>query len=306
MLNSIVYFQAWNLNDTPEIHSIKYTTHKFHSTFYNRACNSMEYVSFGAHTHTQKEHTALNVEIRFTAGSLINWKCTVYANTCYVLSVVPSIFPSLTFAHINAVLLDNSLSLHVRVSWSEFSLEISKKTDRMNSYFKFAMVFTLIVLVNSMPQELGLDDSVEYIESSENETESEAEAETSTMATTSTTTTTTTASTTSTTSTTTTTSSIWRPTRTTTTARPFQPLRPNRPLASMVHSTLQTIESIVVSSGILATTLLESLMPTGSRPIQGNNKYSKANISNETPSNAQLPEYSALDFRENEIPSKFE
>lgn len=186
------------------------------------------------------------------------------------------------------------------LKWFFFSKN-SKKTHRMKSYLKFVMVCTLIIFVHSMPQELGLDDSVEYIESSENETEIEDEIETSTMVTSTTTTTTT--SIPSTTSTTSTASSIWRPTRTTTTARPFQPLRPNRPLASMVHSTLQTIESIVVSSGILATTLLESLMPTSARPIQGNNK---ANISNEIPTSSPQPEYSALDFRENEIPSKFE
>lgn len=55
------------------------------------------------------------------------------------------------------------------------------------------------------------------------------------------------------------------PSTTTTTARPFKPLRPNRPLASAVHTTLQQIESIVVTAGNLAISLLDSLNPNRAR-----------------------------------------
>lgn len=152
-----------------------------------------------------------------------------------------------------------------------------------------------------MPQELELEleigDSLDSLDSFENETETETEIEMETITESSTMATSSTSS--STTSTTTsTTAPAWRPTRTTTTARPFQPLRPNRPLASMIHSTLQTIESIVYTSGVLATTLLETLMPSDARPINPNKK---SNMSNEMTANSEPPEYSTLDYRENEI-----
>lgn len=167
------------------------------------------------------------------------------------------------------------------------------------------MVCTLIVLVHSMPQGLEIGDSgdsfesleIEYETGTEFGTESETEIETSTMAISSSSTTTTTTSTTS------TTLPPWMPTRTTTTARPFQPLRPNRPLASMIHSTLQTIESVVVTSGILATSWLESFMPSNARPINPGN--SKSHTSNKIITDSQLPEYSTLDFRENELQQNF-
>lgn len=156
----------------------------------------------------------------------------------------------------------------------------------MKNHIKCLMVCILIVLVHSLPQELEFGDSGESTESSESETM--AISSTASMTTPTTTTTTSTTS---------------RPTRSTTTSRPFQPLRPNRPLASMVHSTLQTIESVVVTAGILATTMLESLMPSSARLNRDNNK---SYTSNEITSNSQLPEYSTLDFRENELLYNFE
>lgn len=163
------------------------------------------------------------------------------------------------------------------------------------------MVCTLIVIVHSLPKELEIDDSVEMIESDESESESESETESSTMviSTTTASTTTTAAAAAASTSTM---STVWRPSRTTTTARPFQPLRPNRPLASMVHSTLQTIESVVVTAGILATTLMETLMPNSTSPSRDINK---SNTPNEI-KNSHQPEYSKLDFRENELHYNFE
>lgn len=50
-----------------------------------------------------------------------------------------------------------------------------------------------------------------------------------------------------------------KPSSTTTTRKPYTPLRPNRPLASMVHTLLQTMESVISSAGILATTVLGNL-----------------------------------------------
>lgn len=150
----------------------------------------------------------------------------------------------------------------------------------MKSYLKCVMVCALIVLVRGMPQELEIDES------------GESEIETSATVTTSTTATTPTSTSTST--------STMRPTRSTTTARPFQPLRPNRPLASMVHSTLQSIESVVVSAAILATSLLESLMPAHPTNI------TKSYTSSETATNSQPSKYSTIDFRENELLYNFE
>lgn len=166
---------------------------------------------------------------------------------------------------------------------------------RMKSYLKFVMVCTLIVLVHPMPQGLDIGDSDES-----SEIEIGIENETTTMVTSSTSTASSSPTTMPTTTTTTTTSTMRPtfPTRSTTTARPFQPLRPNRPLASMVHSTLQTIESVVVTAGILATSLLESLMPNTPRP---NPDVDKSYRSNGIPTNTQPPEFSTLDFRENEI-----
>lgn len=48
-------------------------------------------------------------------------------------------------------------------------------------------------------------------------------------------------------------------TTTTTTRAPYRPLRPNRPLASMVHTFLQTLESIISSAGYLANTFFGSV-----------------------------------------------
>lgn len=104
-----------------------------------------------------------------------------------------------------------------------FFSESQEDPFRMKNSLNFIIVCTtLIVLAHSLPQGLELGDSVE----------SEIE-----------------------------TSSVELSSTTTTTARPFQPLRPYRPLASMIHSTLQSIESIVVSASILATTVLDSLNP---------------------------------------------
>lgn len=141
------------------------------------------------------------------------------------------------------------------------------------------MVCALTVLVYAMPQEIEIDDSGESeIDSLSMPTESISSALTSTTTTSSPTT-----------------STRW-PTRSTTTPRPFQPLRPNRPLASMVHSTLQTMESVVVTAGILATTLLETLMPaTSTTDIR------KSYTSKEVPTNMQPSKYSALNIHENEI-----